>query len=302
MARLARIDIFERESSYFLSFQVPFQPIEGRNVRWYNCGPTVYAPSHMGHARNYLTFDIIRRIMTNYFHLNVELTMNITDVDDKIITAAREAGVDINTHARKYEKEFFEDMAALGVCLPVGTIFHSCVKVLPPSHVTRVTDYIGQIQDFVQKIIDNGYGYVVCRKGDNVSRIAWVWATDRPRGPSTSTWPPSAANTRTGSWNRALSARHSSSTMRKVFTSEYRRGEQFVFAKAEGAVGGRHAARPKVRRVYSHPMLHPGKLADSRGKRAPADFALWKASKSGLLCAPPKRRRADSGLPLPLRR
>ncbi|KAF8508924.1 tRNA synthetases class I (C) catalytic domain-containing protein [Gautieria morchelliformis] len=61
----------------------------GRHVKWYNCGPTVYDASHMGHARNYVTQDIIRRIFVDYFGYNVHFVMNITDVDDKIIERAR---------------------------------------------------------------------------------------------------------------------------------------------------------------------------------------------------------------------
>ena len=53
-------------------------------VKWYTCGPTVYAPSHMGHARTYITFDIIRNILEFYFGFRVNLVMNITDVDDKV--------------------------------------------------------------------------------------------------------------------------------------------------------------------------------------------------------------------------
>ncbi|QRV94275.1 cysteinyl-tRNA synthetase [Ceratobasidium sp. AG-Ba] len=66
-----------------------FVPKKGRNVTWYNCGPTVYDSSHMGHARNYLTQDIIRRILTDYFGYDVHFVMNITDIDDKIIIRAR---------------------------------------------------------------------------------------------------------------------------------------------------------------------------------------------------------------------
>lgn len=50
-----------------------FIPIKGRTVNWYTCGPTVYDVSHMGHARNYLTFDIIRRIMETYFNYDVRV-------------------------------------------------------------------------------------------------------------------------------------------------------------------------------------------------------------------------------------
>ncbi|PPQ66330.1 hypothetical protein CVT26_011161 [Gymnopilus dilepis] len=67
-----------------------FVPVNGRRVKWYNCGPTVYDASHMGHARNYVTQDILRRIMTDYFGYDVHFVMNITDIDDKIIERARQ--------------------------------------------------------------------------------------------------------------------------------------------------------------------------------------------------------------------
>ncbi|KAL7489801.1 hypothetical protein ACHAW6_015517 [Cyclotella cf. meneghiniana] len=68
----------------------PFVPMRARHVKWYTCGPTVYDSSHVGHARTYLSFDIMRRIMADYFHYNVLYQINTTDIDDKIILRARQ--------------------------------------------------------------------------------------------------------------------------------------------------------------------------------------------------------------------
>lgn len=70
---------------------VPFIPAEGKLIRWYSCGPTVYDAAHIGHARNYMTFDIIRRILRDYFNYDITYVMNITDIDDKIILRARQS-------------------------------------------------------------------------------------------------------------------------------------------------------------------------------------------------------------------
>lgn len=72
-----------------------FIPTNGNQVSWYICGPTVYDSSHIGHARNYMTFDIIRRIMTDYFGYDVFFVMNITDVDDKIIIKSHQRHLEL---------------------------------------------------------------------------------------------------------------------------------------------------------------------------------------------------------------
>ncbi|KAI9224185.1 tRNA synthetases class I (C) catalytic domain-containing protein [Blastocladiella britannica] len=66
-----------------------FTPAHGRHVTWYNCGPTVYDSAHIGHARLYMSIDIMRRVLEDYFGYNVHMLMNITDIDDKIILRAR---------------------------------------------------------------------------------------------------------------------------------------------------------------------------------------------------------------------
>jgi hypothetical protein len=64
----------------------PFIPDKGNKVTWYCCGPTVYDKSHMGHARAYITFDILRRVMEEYFGFHIQYVMNITDIDDKVLS------------------------------------------------------------------------------------------------------------------------------------------------------------------------------------------------------------------------
>ncbi|KAK4221503.1 tRNA synthetases class I (C) catalytic domain-containing protein [Podospora fimiseda] len=69
---------------------VPFRPKEEGKVSWYACGPTTYDLSHLGHARNYISTDVIRRILQDFFGFKVNFVMNYTDVDDKIIIKARQ--------------------------------------------------------------------------------------------------------------------------------------------------------------------------------------------------------------------
>jgi len=306
-----------------------FVPAKDRHVRWYICGPTVYDSAHVGHARTYLSFDIMRRVFTDYFRYNVLYQINTTDIDDKIILRARQdylvkeldedASVDFDAlaklagealeearakagektakierdlagaierkdsrarteqeglldaqrvktknlendaanieaaaadasrdrsallsaarsvaaekldrerghtvtdkaifdaHSRKYEREFMEDMDLLGI--------------RPPDVLTRVTEYIPQIVDFVRKLVDDGHAYEsngsVYQSIDEFKRKGGCYRKLSPAGAD------------------------------DVDTSEA------DMAEGEGALAAK---------------------GEAGEKRNPNDFALWKASKSG---------------------
>jgi len=84
------VDVGLRAFNSMTGDREQFRPMEGKKIRWYTCGPTVYDVSHMGHARAYLTFDIMRRIMAHYFKYDINYQINITDIDDKIILRSRQ--------------------------------------------------------------------------------------------------------------------------------------------------------------------------------------------------------------------
>ncbi|CDW84464.1 cysteinyl-trna synthetase [Stylonychia lemnae] len=114
-------------------------------VTWYMCGPTVYDDSHIGHARTYVSSDIIKRILRDYFGYDVKMCMNITDIDDKIIRKAIESGQRFDEISRKYETDFLQDMKDLNVELP--------------DVITRVSEFVPEIITFTEKIIANGFAY-----------------------------------------------------------------------------------------------------------------------------------------------
>ncbi|XP_053348980.1 cysteine--tRNA ligase, cytoplasmic isoform X2 [Clarias gariepinus] len=221
-----------------------FVPQHGKKVLWYCCGPTVYDASHMGHARSYISFDILRRILKDYFKYDVFYCMNITDIDDKIIKRARQNHLleqyrakkpnasqilqDVLTAREPFKVKLAEttdpdkkqmlerlDAAVTDALTPLqgsmksgakdatiqsraevlleeskdllsdwldsqfgsqvteNSIFSllpkywegeyhkdmDALNVLPPDVLTRVSEYVPEIVEFVKKIVDNGYGY-----------------------------------------------------------------------------------------------------------------------------------------------
>ena len=121
-----------------------FVPLDAAHVRVYACGPTVYDRIHVGNARPIVVFDVLVRLLRRLYP-NVTYVRNITDVDDKIITRAAERGIGIDRLCDDTIECFHEDVAALGA--------------LPPDHEPRATEFISDMIDMIQTLIDGGYAY-----------------------------------------------------------------------------------------------------------------------------------------------
>lgn len=297
-----------------------FIPMDGKRVTWYSCGPTVYDASHMGHARNYVTTDINRRLLRDYFGYNVFFVQNVTDIDDKIIVRARQgylfeqfkknntevdgdlveyinqatldyanntikAGVEsinqlktwldsvnvaeegqkdakfpmhvaaikgaLNAVAGENGSVPLEEMLSLsktvllynldkerGASVTDHAIFRDLsaywehdfdkdmesLNVLPPTVTTRVSEYVPEIVEFVQKVIDNGFAY----SADDGSVYFDTVAFEKD---------PNHFYAKLQPWNR---------------------GQEDLIEEGEGSLS-----------------------TNTQGKRSKNDFALWKASKPG---------------------
>jgi len=121
-----------------------FSPIHENRVNLFVCGPTVYDHAHIGHARTYIAFDVVARYL-RFKGFNVFYLQNITDLDDKILNRAEELGTDPVELARSFEKEYHNDMGALGI---------SSVNLY-----ARATEHIDAIIDQIRILIDKGFAY-----------------------------------------------------------------------------------------------------------------------------------------------
>lgn len=113
---------------------------------WYSCGPTVYDSAHIGHASCYVKLDIIQRILKSFFNIKLVTAMGITDIDDKIIKKSIETKTHFTNIAKQFEHEFWLDMTSL--------------NIEKPMIITRVSEHIGTIENFIQKLIDSEMAYV----------------------------------------------------------------------------------------------------------------------------------------------
>ncbi len=121
-----------------------FKPVEKNKIKMYVCGMTVYSDAHIGHARTYFAFDMIRRYL-EYKGYNVNYIQNITDVDDKIINAANKEGVDPLEYSKKFADRCLKDLDSLGI---------RRADTYP-----KASETIPEMIKMTEKIIENGYGY-----------------------------------------------------------------------------------------------------------------------------------------------
>jgi cysteinyl-tRNA synthetase len=121
-----------------------FAAADGKTVRFYACGPTVYDYGHIGNFRTFVAVDVLRRHLrqTGWNLLHV---MNITDVDDKIIRNANQRNMPIGEYTAKYERAFLEDMETLGI--------------EQPERISRATEHIAEMAHFIRGLADKGVAY-----------------------------------------------------------------------------------------------------------------------------------------------
>ena len=123
-----------------------FQPADEECVKVYVCGPTVYAAPHIGNARPAVVFDVLVRLLRHTYGVDkVKYARNITDVEDKILAAALEAGETPEAISQKYTDVYHQDMEALGV--------------LSPDIEPKVTDNMDAILSMIKRLLDVGYAY-----------------------------------------------------------------------------------------------------------------------------------------------
>ncbi len=122
----------------------PFRPQTPGEVKMYVCGVTVYDDCHLGHARSQMVFDTLHRLFLETGHV-VHYVRNITDIDDKIIKKATEAGVPIDSITRTYIDSFFRDMGRMGI--------------LSPAKEPRATEFLASMVELIERLLAGGSAY-----------------------------------------------------------------------------------------------------------------------------------------------
>ncbi|MEO8842848.1 MAG: cysteine--tRNA ligase [Kofleriaceae bacterium] len=135
--------------------KVPFEPLVPGKVGMYVCGPTTYAPAHIGHAYSAIAFDTVRRCL-EFLGWDVTYVRNVTDIDDKIIKRANETGEDPFVMSARFTADYNRDMARFNVRAPT----------IEP----KVTGHIPQIIQVIEKLVANGHAYAV--EGDVYYEVA----------------------------------------------------------------------------------------------------------------------------------
>jgi cysteinyl-tRNA synthetase len=124
----------------------PFEPADPGRITMYVCGPTVYGRAHIGNARPAVVFDVLAKTIRHHFgEGSLVYARNVTDVDDKIIAAAEEEGVDPSAITRRFERHYLDDMGALGVTEPT---------VAP-----HATEEIAPMIAMIERLVTLGHAY-----------------------------------------------------------------------------------------------------------------------------------------------
>ena len=136
-----------------------FEPQDPQRISMYVCGPTVYNRVHIGNARPAVVFDTLFRVLKTLYP-EVVYARNITDIDDKIIAAAKASGESIEAISARFAQAYFDDMAAL----------HNQTPTIQP----YATEHIEQMVAMVQRLIDKGHAYAVDTDHDGAGHVLFA--------------------------------------------------------------------------------------------------------------------------------
>ncbi|GAB3818686.1 cysteine--tRNA ligase [Tessaracoccus terricola] len=140
----------------------PLEPLVAGEVSIYHCGLTVQSSPHLGHIRKEVVFDVLRRWL-EHKGLAVTVVANVTDIDDKILSKSKEAGVEWWAHAYKFERELHDAYAALGC--------------KPPTYEPRATGHITEMVELVEELLERGHAYVAEDASGDVYFDVRSWPT-----------------------------------------------------------------------------------------------------------------------------
>lgn len=281
-----------------------FIPQTGKQIKWYSCGPTVYDASHMGHARSYISFDILRRVLTNYFGYDITYVMNITDIDDKIIKRARQhylfqqyieqkhplnevlndllkvtdmLRVEINTSQDKEKSIMLSNI--LEKVLIIQKILTDTTNSDPPFE--KMKESLLTIRDPISQYLDLKYGKDVT---DNYifSDLPRYWESEFHNDMDALNVLKPNVLTRVSEYVPEIIE-----FIEKIIKNglAYESNGSVYFDVTEFDIKPNHFYAKLVPEAYGDTKaLQEGEgdlCADTKEKKSPTDFALWKASKGG---------------------
>lgn len=298
-----------------------FVPNKPSEVSWYSCGPTVYDSSHMGHARNYVTIDINRRILQDYFGYNVVFVQNVTDIDDKIIIRARqnflfdqfvEKFADVNDELIAYTEKALAQYANNNLSLPsvdeltawlqsvnltelavqnpkYPMYYRAAQKALKSIETAKsgkntisLQQYLEDVKDIIVPTLDSELGSSVTDP-EIFRKLPSYWENQFELDMKALNVLPPSVKTRVSEYVPEIVT-----FVQKIVDNGY------AYSTNDGSVYF-NTARFDASENHSYAKLQPwnkGSLSliaegegslttSSSGKLSPNDFALWKASKPG---------------------
>ncbi|XP_065347910.1 cysteine--tRNA ligase, cytoplasmic [Cloeon dipterum] len=287
-----------------------FVPQNGRKVLWYSCGPTVYDASHMGHARSYISFDIMRRVLTDYFNYDVMYVMNITDIDDKIIKRARQNYLyDQYVNKGHSLNKILEDADSVvdalldningtddqdkktmlkGMMVKISEVLKELKAAFLSNNETVINEkqaaFLAEAKDAISNWLDKKFGATV-KDNSIFSELPRYWEAEYHRDMDALNVQPPHVLTRVSEYVPEI-IEYTKKVMENGFAYESN-GSVYFDVQAFDRQKGHHYAKLVPEAFGDEKSLQEGEgdLSISKDKlqekRAPVDFALWKSSKPG---------------------